>query len=84
MIPCCVFTNIFPERCIDGKQVRTYEDLIAYLLAKDPFIKMCHLPFEGRNQVLYKFYSEEGRRMKMECAGCGIGDRILAIGGEES
>ena len=59
VIPCCVFTNIFPDRYVDGRQVRTYEDLIAYLLAKDPTIQVGYLPFEGRNQVLYKFYPEE-------------------------
>ena len=64
MIPCCVFTNVFPDRYVDGRQVRTYEDLIAYLLAKDPLIQVGYLPFEGRNQVLYKFYGEEGRRIE--------------------
>ena len=39
--------------------MRTYEDLIAYLLAKDSLIRVGYLPFEGMNQVLYKLYNND-------------------------
>ena len=34
--------------------VRTYDQFVSYLLAKDPSIRVGQLPFEGRNLVLYR------------------------------
>lgn len=39
--------------------VRTYEQLVQYLLAKDPSICVAHLGFEGRNTVLYRIVKED-------------------------
>jgi hypothetical protein len=58
VIPCCVFPQMFCKRRMpaghrEGEVVRKYEDFCAYLLDKDPRIKMEELAFEGRNSVLY-------------------------------
>lgn len=67
IVPCCVFPDQFPSRCMiskekpmnnDGKpnlvSVRSYDDFLQYLMAKDDAIKRATLPFEGKNIVLYK------------------------------
>lgn len=58
VVPCCVFTKLFPHRRTPcGEEVRSYEDLICYLLNKDPGIRKELLPYDcGRNVVLYKFH----------------------------
>ena len=44
----------FPERRLpDGRPVCSYEELIEYLVARDPAICVAELPFEGRNRVVY-------------------------------
>lgn len=56
IVPCCVFTHMFPHRKTPaGTTVTTYEELIDYLqdLGGDE-VKRCNLPFEGRNIVLYR------------------------------
>ena len=66
VVPCCVFCNDSGERILDeaaegtegtesaGKRrVRSYEDFIAYLTAKDGRIRQHTLPFQGRNLCLY-------------------------------
>lgn len=55
VVPCCVFTNLFPKRKTpSGSIVRTYEELIEYLQHKDPRIRKEYLPYScGRNIVLY-------------------------------
>ncbi|CAL8470609.1 g10151 [Coccomyxa elongata] len=55
VVPCCVYAAEFPRRRLpDGAPVRTNEDLIAYIVSKDPAaIKVRELPFEGRNKVVY-------------------------------
>ncbi|KAK3288946.1 hypothetical protein CYMTET_3596 [Cymbomonas tetramitiformis] len=55
VVPCCVFTSLFPERRLhDGGPVKTYTDLVTYLKQKDPSIQIDYLPFKGRNRVLYR------------------------------
>ena len=34
--------------------VRTYEDFLRYLLAKDGCLRTATLPFEGKNRVIYR------------------------------
>ena len=41
------------EQSVGKRRVRSYEDFVAYLLAKDTRIKQHILPFQGRNLVLY-------------------------------
>jgi len=55
VVPCCVYAAEFPRRRLPGGGwVRTYKDLIAYIVAKDPAaVKIKELPFEGRNKVVY-------------------------------
>ena len=54
VIPCCVFTKLFPSRKTpDGEVVRTYQELVEYLKQKHPNIVQDILPFYGRNIVLY-------------------------------
>mmetsp|Transcript_30837 Transcript_30837/g.99147 ORF Transcript_30837/g.99147 Transcript_30837/m.99147 type:complete len:85 (-) Transcript_30837:72-326(-) len=53
-VPCCVYWKEFPRRKRgDGKMVRTYEDLVEWLKAKDPNIQEDVLDFEGKNRVLW-------------------------------
>jgi hypothetical protein len=56
IVPCCVFTNMFPHRkTADGKPVTTYEELLDYLQALGgDDVRRGHLPFQGRNIVLYR------------------------------
>ena len=54
LVPCCVYSESFPRRRLpDGRLVRSYEDLVQYVLAKDPGVQVKELPFEGRNKVLW-------------------------------
>ncbi len=47
----CICEN--NRRSINGSLVRTYEELIAYLLSKDSAIKSLEMNFEGKNILLY-------------------------------
>ena len=54
VVPCCVYGEAFPRRRLpDGRLVRSYDDLLRYILSKDPAVQMRELPFEGRNKVLW-------------------------------
>jgi hypothetical protein len=57
IVPCCVFPDIFQNRFMPGGSgttaVRTYEQFLDYLLAKDDRLQLESLPFEGRNKVIY-------------------------------
>merc|ERR1711862_996448 len=59
-VPCCVFSRLFPERFRpDVKKgdvnslVSTYSDLLDWLVAKDPSIRVTQLPFEGANLAVW-------------------------------
>jgi hypothetical protein len=55
VVPCCVFADVFTDRRVEGKPVRTYSDLVAYLTAKahpQPVRRVC-LPFVGQNTVVF-------------------------------
>ena len=55
VVPCCVYSNLFPlRRDQRGRLVTSYRDFVAYLIAKDPErIGVVELPFEGKNKVVY-------------------------------
>ena len=55
VVPCCTYSGEFPQRRTPGGGlVRTYEELIQWLVAKDPArISVAALPFEGHNRVVY-------------------------------
>eukprot|EP00397_Hematodinium_sp_SG-2012_P048958 GEMP01056288.1.p1 GENE.GEMP01056288.1~~GEMP01056288.1.p1 ORF type:complete len:407 (+),score=97.25 GEMP01056288.1:204-1424(+) len=55
VVPCCVFSDDFPDRSLpDGKRVRTHEDLIAWIRAKDPHTEVEYLNFTGKNVVVFR------------------------------
>jgi hypothetical protein len=54
VVPCCVFFKSFPNRRLPcGTEVRTYEQFLDWIRAKDPLIRTATLPFGGRATVLY-------------------------------
>ncbi len=55
VVPCCVHARDFPQRRLPNRgPVRSHEDLIAYIVSKDPLsIEVAQLPFEGRNTVVF-------------------------------
>lgn len=54
VVPCCVFLKAFPDRRLPcGTEVRTYEQFLDWIRAKDPLIRTATLPFGGRAIVLY-------------------------------
>ncbi len=55
VIPCCVFPRLFSQRYYRGNLVVEYPEFIEYLRNKSKeCISSQLLPFEGRNQVLYR------------------------------
>ena len=73
VVPCCVFSRLFPFRFKPGRQhtamdnqndvekkkelVSTYNDLIEYLVDKDDSIRVTKLDFEGANLALWSTYN---------------------------
>eukprot|EP01088_Endostelium_zonatum_P013261 TRINITY_DN2770_c0_g1_i1.p1 TRINITY_DN2770_c0_g1~~TRINITY_DN2770_c0_g1_i1.p1 ORF type:complete len:421 (-),score=126.31 TRINITY_DN2770_c0_g1_i1:133-1263(-) len=60
VIPCCTYSKEFPGRRLKGEEkgkkgriVKTYDDLVQYLMEKDERIRMEKVDFEGRNKVLF-------------------------------
>lgn len=57
VVPCCVFSDMFPERKLPGEAgerlVRTHEDLCRWIRARDSKIEDGFLNFEGKNQVVF-------------------------------
>lgn len=56
IVPCCVFTHMFPDRkTATGEVVSTYDQLLDYLQALGgDSVMRTELPFQGRNVVLYR------------------------------
>ena len=54
LVPCCTYSQEFPGRRLkNGKDVRSYNDLIVYLCEKNSDIQTSQLPFEGKNVVVF-------------------------------
>ena len=54
IVPCCVYSDTFTKRKLkDGSKVKTYDNLVQWLLEKDPRAKVDTLELEGKNQVVY-------------------------------
>ena len=54
VIPCCVFSQDFPQRRLRcGQEPTSYNQFCDYLTEKHPEIRSQLLPFIGRNKVLY-------------------------------
>jgi SAM-dependent methyltransferase len=56
VVPCCVYPDLFAKRKLkkDGRDVRSYDDFLAYLMEKDDRIKQIALPFAGKNICIYR------------------------------
>jgi hypothetical protein len=55
VVPCCVHAKEFPlRRTPAGAPVRSYDDLIAHLVAKAPGIEAAALPFEGQHTCVFR------------------------------
>lgn len=59
VVPCCVFSRLFPDRLKPGTReiVATYDDLIEWLVDKDPSIRLSTLPFDGSNKAVWSMFS---------------------------
>jgi len=54
VVPCCVFSALSPQRRLkNGCAPINYEDFCSYLCEKSERIMTCHLPFAGKNKVLF-------------------------------
>lgn len=58
VVVCCVFPSLFKSRLHRGRPVKTYEQFLAYLLAKDPRMRWEELAFanaseETKRTVIY-------------------------------
>ena len=57
VVPCCVFSRLFPERTKPGGRgggvVSTYYELIDWLVDLHPAIRVTTLPFEGANLAVW-------------------------------
>jgi hypothetical protein len=60
VVPCCVFARYHRDRALsDGAAVRSYDELVAFLLSKAPrVVRVAELGFEGRNLVLFSLGNE--------------------------
>jgi hypothetical protein len=59
VVPCCVFHRFFPNRRKPNdptEPVSSYQDLVEYLMAKDPSIQKAVLPFQGSNVILWSYF----------------------------
>jgi 2-polyprenyl-3-methyl-5-hydroxy-6-metoxy-1,4-benzoquinol methylase len=60
IVPCCVFSRVFPNRRLfTGKEVTSFDDFIQYLKEKFQLVKRLKIDFLeylGANQVLYNLY----------------------------
>ena len=56
VVPCCVYSSQFRHRRRPGGgAVRNYDELLEYLVAKDPArVRVATLDFEGKNKVVYR------------------------------
>ena len=54
ILPCCTFSKQIRRHFDDGRPVRTYDDHLDWLQAKDKGIKRLELGFVGRNIVLFR------------------------------
>ena len=71
VVPCCVCPGLFPSRRVfsaDGsgepKPVRSHAEFCEYLRgkAKPGEIELAHLPFEGKNTVVFSAFDTKGGR----------------------
>ena len=96
VVPCCVFARLFPDRRLWGSAgkclgpVTNREELIEYLMAKDPCIRKTTLAFDGANTCVWATFADDdnddddGRRggggETKGVAGGEISEEVSAIG----
>lgn len=66
VVPCCVFSRLFPDRIKPGRTIEeekgrgevvsTYDDLIEWLRAKDPSIRVSELDFDGAHLAVWSTF----------------------------
>jgi len=63
VVPCCVFTRLFPHRRLaSGMEVTTRAQLVEYLCQKHPAIQQARLPFAGANVAVWcAHYGDSGQ-----------------------
>ena len=55
VVPCCVFSQEFPNRRLpSGEYVESYEQFLQYLSVKHPQTQCAMLPLQGANVVVFK------------------------------
>ena len=73
VVPCCVFSRLFPARRLPGPAggvpVTTHPQFCEYLRAKDPEqIRLARLPFAGKQVVVYSL--GKGAALADDASGC--------------
>lgn len=73
VVPCCVFARYHRDRALgDGAAVRSYDELVAFLLAKAPrVVRVAKLGFEGRNLVLFSLGGESDPQSSAQSPATG-------------
>ena len=75
VVPCCVYSRLFPERRTStGGVVSNREELVAWLCAKDPAIRTAELPFSGgANTAVYCAWDSAAGNVGDADGGSNIG-----------
>jgi hypothetical protein len=70
VVPCCVYSRIFPGRRVDGTAVRTHGQLCRYLTGKKKGVQMEKLVgFSGKTTVVWSGGKGGGEQLSL-CGGC--------------
>ena len=56
VVPCCVFSRLFPNRLWKGSTVTSYHDFLDYLASKHSSIQKSQLDFEGANIAVWSTF----------------------------
>ena len=63
VVPCCVFSRLFPRKDRQGRPVTTYIEFLRYLLEKFPALQACRLPFGSENTKNICLYARGARKV---------------------
>ena len=76
VLPCCVFPKSFPNRRLNGRAVRQYDDFCDYLTQKHEEISQCVLTLmNGQNKVIYWIPNVEDDRSEV----CQLIDDLVRV-----
>ena len=72
VVPCCVFSRLFPGRRLrSGRPVTSHPSLVAYLLEKHPAVRSARLGFAGKDVVVFcTDYGAPSDAAHLMCAPC--------------